>query len=257
MFNNPARQTPHELKQLTSHRPYALPANRAWVMAQTWQRLLFAHWPVSVDVIRPMIPPQLAIDTWDGTAWIGVVPFLMNGVRLRGLPPVPMTDQFPELNVRTYVKKDGIDGVWFFSLDAANPLAVFTARRWFNLPYYNAKMSLSEHGDTIHYSSQRTHRNAKPATFIAEYHPISKVQDFAPDSHERWLTERYALFAADKSGTVYRGDIQHKLWPIQLAEADIQQNTMAKASGIEFPDTQPLLHYVHHIDVITWALLRV
>jgi uncharacterized protein YqjF (DUF2071 family) len=226
-------------------------------MAQSWQVLLFAHWAIPVDVLRPMIPPALEIDTWDGTAWIGVVPFRMIGVRLRGLPPVPMTDTFPELNVRTYVIKDGIAGVWFFSLDAANPLAVITARRWFYLPYYHANMTIKEHGDTIRYNSQRTHRGANKGIFVGSYRPIGAVQDYTPDSHERWLTERYALYTVDKGGTVYRGDIHHQMWAIQPAEAAIEHNTIAQASGFQLPDTQPLLHYVQHIDVLTWSLQTV
>ncbi|MDQ7025869.1 MAG: DUF2071 domain-containing protein [Anaerolineae bacterium] len=254
IFNNPAQQSPKQLLQLTEHRSYPIPQGRWWVMAQTWQRLLFAHYPIPVATLRPMIPPELEIDTWDGTAWIGIVPFRMTGVRLRGLPPVPFTHTFPELNVRTYVVKDGIAGVWFFSLDAANPLAVFTARRWFHLPYYHADMTISEQGDNIQYHSYRSHRGATKGVFVGSYRPTGSVQDYAPDSHERWLTERYALYAANKRGKLYRGDIQHQLWSVQPAEANIEQNSIVAASGIALPDTKPLLHYVHHIDVITWAL---
>jgi uncharacterized protein YqjF (DUF2071 family) len=257
IFNNPVQQTPKQLLQQVAHRPYPIPQGRFWVMAQTWQRLLFAHWAIPVDVLRPMIPPELTIDTWDGMAWIGIVPFRMIGVRLRGLPPIPLTDTFPEMNVRTYVVKDGIAGVWFFSLGAANPLAVITARNWFHLPYYHARMRIEENGDTIHYNSERTHRGANKGIFVGSYRPTDSVQDFASDSHERWLTERYALYTANKRGTLYRGDIHHQMWNIQPAEADIQQNSIAQASGITLPATKPLLHYVHHIDVITWALTAV
>ena len=252
VFNNPVELTPNEILQLTEHRPYPLP-QEAWVLAQTWQRLLFAHWAVPVAMLRPLIPSAIEIDTWDGMAWVGVVPFRMTGVRLRWMPPVPGTDTFPELNVRTYVTKDGKPGVWFFSLDAGNPLAVMAAR-WLHLNYYNARMTIIENGDTTQYTSYRTHPGANAAVFVGNYRPTGSVQEYSPDSLDRWLTERYCLYTADKNGTIYRGDIQHKQWDLQPAEADIQQNTMAQAAGITLPDTKPLLHYAHHMDMLTWMI---
>jgi uncharacterized protein YqjF (DUF2071 family) len=257
ILDNPAKFTPTELLQTTAHRPYPLPGGRAWVMAQTWQRLLFAHWVVQVDVLRPLIPPTLAIDTYEGQAWVGVVPFRLTGLRLRGLPPLPLTNTFPELNVRTYVVKDGIPGVWFFSLDAANPLAVIGARLAFHLPYFNASMGIGVEDVVTHYISERTHRGANKAEFNGNYHPIGNVQDYPADSLDRWLTERYALYAANKRGKIFRGDIHHYPWPLQPAEAEIERNTMAEASGIMLPDTKPLLHYAHHIDMIGWSLIAV
>lgn len=257
IFHNPALSTPEELLRITAHRPYPIPEERAWVMAQSWQRLLFAHWHVAADVLRPMIPPALDIDTWDGKAWIGVVPFRLAGLRLRGLPPLPLTDTFLELNVRTYVVKDGIRGVWFFSLDAANPLAVIGARLTFHLPYFNACMTMSIEGDVTHYTSERTHRGANPAKFVGTYYPIDGVQNYPADSFDRWLTERYALFSANKRGKVFRGDIHHDEWRLQPAAAQIELNTVAEASGITLPDTAPILHYAAHIDMIGWSLLAI
>src|SRR5579859_5771812 len=123
-----------------AHRPWPLPAGR-WVMAQNWHDLLFAHWPLPAAILRPHVPARLEIETFGGQAWLGVVPFRMSGVRLRGTPAVPWLSAFPELNVRTYVVADGKPGVWFFSLDAANPMAVAIARAWFHLPYFRACMS--------------------------------------------------------------------------------------------------------------------
>jgi uncharacterized protein YqjF (DUF2071 family) len=257
IFHNPAKYTPSELLQATAHRPYPLPEGRAWVMAQTWQHLLFAHWSVPTAMLRPMIPAGLEIDTWDGQAWVGVVPFRLTGLRLRGLPPLPLTNTFPELNVRTYVVKDGIPGVWFFSLDAANPLAVIGARVAFHLPYFNASMGIGVEGDVTHYISERTHRGANKAVFSGNYAPIDSVQNYPTDSLDRWLTERYALYAANKRGKIFRGDIHHHPWELQPAEAEIERNTMAEASGIMLPPTKPLLHYAHHIDMIGWRLVAV
>jgi uncharacterized protein YqjF (DUF2071 family) len=124
----------------TSHRPWELP-RRPWMLAMRWHDLLFMHWPMLHVALRALIPPELALDTFDGTAWIGVVPFRMNGVRPRGLPALPWLSVFPELNLRTYVTTGGKPGVWFFSLDAANPVVVRLARKLFYLPYYDAHMA--------------------------------------------------------------------------------------------------------------------
>jgi len=117
----------------TAHRPWPLP-ERPWIMTQTWHDLLFAHWPVDKERLRAKLPPGIALDLFDGQAWLGVVPFRMSNVAPRGLPALPWVSAFPELNVRTYVTRDGKPGVYFFSLDAANPLAVQTARTLFHLP---------------------------------------------------------------------------------------------------------------------------
>src|SRR5262245_46270387 len=149
-----------------AHRPWLRPS-KPWIIAQTWSQLLFAHWPVSAEVLRPLIPAQLPIDTFEGEAWVGVVPFLMSHVRGRDLLEIPGTNTFCELNVRTYVTLEDKPGVWFFSLDASNPLAVFGARRAFHLPYYNARMSLKREGDRVIYDSHRTHHRALATEFSA------------------------------------------------------------------------------------------
>lgn len=251
------RLTPQQLLDRTDHRPFPLPEGRPWIMAQTWQRLLFAHFRVDEGVLRPMIPPELEIDTVDGEAWVSVVPFLMNHVRLRGIPPFPTTRRFPELNLRTYVKNKGRAGVWFFSLDAASWLAVQVARAVFHLPYFHAAMSLDESGETIHYQSNRTHRNAPPARFSAHYQPTGPVQDYDSDSLDRWLSDRYVLYAANRHGRVFVAHITHLPWPIQPAEADLQQNEIIQAAGIPLLDAPPLFHYVHHLDVLAWPLQTV
>ena len=121
---------------------------RAWVMAMRWHDLLFAHWPIPAERLRALVPPQLELDTFAGSAWLGIVPFRMSRVRLRGLPPLPGAAAFPELNVRTYVRHRGErPGVWFFSLDADQPLAVEGARRLFHLNYQWAEMSSTRAGE--------------------------------------------------------------------------------------------------------------
>ena len=233
------------------HRPWALP-DGPWVMAQTWQDLLFAHWPVPAPDVRALIPAGLEIDTFDGTAWVAVVPFRMSGVRLRGTPALPWLSYFPELNVRTYVVRDGKPGVWFFSLDAGNFVAVAIARRWFHLPYFPADMNCVERHGSIHYQSQRTHRDAAPASLKARYRPIAPRQRAQPGTIEYFLTERYCLYTIDGRDRLIRGEIHHAPWPLQLAEAEVAENTMARAAGITLPSCAPLLHFAKRQDVVVW-----
>ena len=239
-----------------AHRPWELP-NRPWVMAQSWQKLLFAHWALPIEQVRSHIPSPLELDTWDGMAYIGVVPFLMNHVHARSIPEIPSVRRFPELNVRTYVTHQGKPGVWFFSLEAANPLAVLVARLAFHLPYYHADMAITHHRHGwIQYDSRRTHRGMSSADFIARYRPTSDVYLSETGSLDEWLTERYCLYSVDRQKNLYRGDIHHEQWQLQSAEAEITVNSMGHASKLSLPDEPPILHYVENIDVLTWYLER-
>jgi uncharacterized protein YqjF (DUF2071 family) len=236
-----------------AHRPWPLP-NRPWVLAMQWHDLLFLHWPVPPAMLRPSIPPALALESFDGAAWLGVTPFRMAGARPRLFPPVPWCSAFPELNVRTYVTAEGKPGVWFFSLDAGNPLAVRGARYLFHLPYYDADMIAERDGGVVRYTSTRTHRGAPGAAFAGRYRPIAPVYHAAVDSLEYWLTERYCLYAADRRGRVRRGDIHHARWPLQPAETDIACNTMADQLRLRLPRRAPLLHFAQRLDVVSWTL---
>ncbi len=242
----------------TTHRPWPLPAG-PWVMAQTWNDLLFAHWPIPPATLAPLIPPPLALHTYAGQAWVAVVPFHMSGVRPRGVPGVPWLSAFPELNVRTYVTApDGSKpGVFFFSLEAGNPVAVSIARRSFHLPYFRARMRVDDRSDDIGYTSTRTHTGAPPAEFVGRYGPTGGVYAGEPGSLEHWLTERYCLYTVTGGGRLYRGDIHHLPWPLQPALADITTNSMAAAAGIHLPDTPPLLHFARRLDVVVWPLTHV
>jgi len=220
-------------------------------MAQTWHDLLFAHWPVEPTVLRPLLPPQLQIDTFEGRAWLAVVPFRMTGVRLRGTPSVPWLSAFPELNVRTYVTSGGKPGVWFFSLDAANPLAVAIARAWFHLPYFRARMSCEQREGLILYASQRTHRKAPAAFLECRYRPVGDVSSAQAGTLEHFLTERYCLYATNARGQIIRGEIHHPPWPLQPAEAEFARNSMTESLGIALTP-QPLLHFARRQDVLVW-----
>src|SRR5215469_5033537 len=157
-----------------AHRQTPLPKGE-WIMRQSWRELLFAHWPVKVQTLRPLVPAALTLDTFEGEAWVGVVPFRMSEVCPRGVPALPWFSESPELNVRTYVTVQGVPGVYFFSLDAANPLFVAVARMRFSLPYFNARMSVVRDGDAIHYSSRRARVGDPAAEYCARYRPVEPV----------------------------------------------------------------------------------
>jgi len=236
----------------TSHRPWPIP-HRPWVMAMQWHDLLFMHWPVRAEALRRYIPPALELETFDGVAWLGIVPFRMAGVRPRAVPALPWISAFAELNVRTYVTAGGRPGVWFFSLDAANPLAVRGARYGFHLPYYDARMASLRRGAAVEYRSDRTHRGAPEAAFAGGYRPTGPIYRTAPGSIDYWLTERYCLYAANRRGRVWRGEIHHAPWPLQPAEAEIARNSMADQLRLILPKPRPLLHFARRLDVVAWA----
>jgi hypothetical protein len=220
-------------------------------MAQSWHDLLFAHWPVPVEALRARIPAPLTLDTRDGQAWLGVVPFRMSGVRLRGLPALPWLSAFPELNVRTYVTLGGKPGVYFFSLDAANAPAVVVGRAWFYLPYQRAWMACQAEGEAVRYASRRTQRGAHPAELRASYRAIGPVSRAERGSLAHWLTERYCLYSVDRNGRVWRGEIHHEPWPLQPAEASFETLDMVDALGLPLQGA-PLLHFARRLDVQVW-----
>jgi hypothetical protein len=233
-------------------RPWPAPAS-PWNMRQKWHDLFFMHWPVAERNLRQLIPQALELETFEGTAWVGVIPFHMPGIRFRGLPPIPGLSAFPELNVRTYVRYGEKPGVWFFGLEAASAIAVSAARRWFHLRYFRARMSVDEIGDTIIYKSHRTHRGAPEADFRVKYRPTGEVCRAVRGSLDYFLTERYCLYAA-VGHTIFRGEVDHPPWPLQAAEAEIETNSMAASHGIALPNTRPLLHFARFQDVKIWAL---
>jgi hypothetical protein len=231
------------------HRPWPIPS-RPWIGRQTWCDLLFAHWPVHAASVRHLVPASLDVDTFDRQTWIGVVPFRMQGVMLRGVPDLPWISAFPELNVRLYVTRDGKPGVWFLSLDASNPLAVWAARRIFHLPYKHARMNVEVTQAGVDY---RSVRRLAPLTFEGTYRATSPPFESTRGSLEHWLTERYCFYAQDPRGHLLRGDVHHQPWPLQTAEVAIRRNEMLKPHGISLPDTKPLLHFTKRLDVIAWA----
>jgi len=247
-----------EILRQTEQREWPLPASPR-VMRQQWHELLFAHWPVAPDLLAPLLSPAIphgALDRFDGNAWVGIVPFQMRGVRPRGVPSVPGLSDFPELNVRTYVTIGGRPGVYFFSLDAANAVAVAIARRFFYLPYFDAAMRCERDGDAVHYTSATVH-GGLPARLEARYRPVQPPFTAERGTLEYFLAERYCLYAVSPRGQVHRGEIQHGPWPLQVAEAEFAVNTLAQSHGIPLADEPPLLHYAARQDVVVWRPYRV
>lgn len=252
------RESRPDILSVVGHRPYALPS-RPWRMSQRWRDLLFAHWPIAAQQIAPLLPPGLEVDTFDQSAWVGVVPFWMDRVQLRGIPTIPGASRFPELNLRTYVREQNTSraGVYFFCLEAANPLAVATARLFFRLPYHWARMSVRTRGEReFTYESERL-LSAQPVRFRAHYRGLGKMrmlEQSRPGTIEYFLTERYCLFTSDRRGQLLRGDIHHEPWPLEAAEAEIELNDLPGAYGIQLPDTPPLLHYSRELAVYIWSV---
>ncbi len=234
------------------------------IMHQRWADLLFAHWPVPAEVIQAQLPGRLQVDTFDGHAWLGVVPFRMWDVHTLITPPVPGVREFLELNVRTYVHLDGVPGVWFFSLDASNPLAVWAARTFFHLPYFRAKLGLTRPtAGQVHYTGERTHRGMAPARFSATWRVGEALPPAEPDSLEFFLTERYALYAASGGGApgrgdkLYRGRIAHSAWPLHRAELLHYESGLIESLGLPTPPGAPVLHAGGPVRVDLWPLRRV
>jgi uncharacterized protein YqjF (DUF2071 family) len=219
-------------------------------MAQRWERLLFAHWPLPPDRIEPLIPRGLTLETFEGRAWLGITPFTLSVLRPRGLPSLPGVAPFPELNVRTYVRVDNRPGVFFFSLDAGSALAVAGARAMYSLPYFWARARATVDGAGVVYESRR--RRAPNPELRVRYRATGPVQSSAPGTLAHWLTERYCLYAVTRRGALWRADIDHRPWPLQPAEADMAANTMTWPLGLALPAGAPLLHFVEQLDVHVW-----
>ena len=229
-----------------------------------WTDLLFAHWPVCTAAIASLIPNSLTVDTFDGTAWVGVVPFHMEQVQVKGSPAIPGNTAFAEVNVRTYVRdrKSGDGGVYFFSLDASNPLAVIAARAWYHLPYYFARIKTErweiDGGRRCDYQSKRllSRRSAELQVRYATCGGSQIMQPAKGGTIEHFLTERYCLFTHARR-RLMRADVHHLSWPLLKAEAEFDELSLTTAEQIKLPDAAPLLHYARSLDVLAWPPRRV
>ncbi|MBM7579435.1 YqjF family protein [Jeotgalibacillus terrae] len=227
------------------------PTNRKWIMGQTWNDLLFAHYPVNEKHLRLLLPDCLRLDTYEGQAWVSVVPFEMSDIYFRGLSAVKYRKRFSELNVRTYVTFNGEPGIYFFSLDANSPLAVQLANLSYALPYLHADMSVQKHGDTIQFKSNRTDKRTLAGSFYGRYAPDGDPFQTTPGTLTWWLTERYALYTV-KNNKILKGSIFHEPWKLQPAKASFTLNNVAESAGVELPQTPQLLHFARKLNVRVW-----
>jgi len=219
----------HPALREVAHRPWPL-EHHCWALTMHWEELLFLHWPVEAAVLQERLPAGVEVETFAGSAWLGVVPFRMARTRWRCMPPLPTAHRFPELNVRTYVRAGARSGVWFFSLDAASRLAVAGARASFGLPYFHAAMSCERQGQAVHYASERRNGSGAPLRFAASWSARGPVSTAAKRSLEHFLVERYCLFAL-RRGQLVCGDIAHAPWRFASADVQITHNDMASPLG--------------------------
>jgi uncharacterized protein YqjF (DUF2071 family) len=235
----------------TEHRPWPLPERR-WVMGQSWESLLFAHWRVPADQLRGHVPEALEIEEHDGSAWLAITPFRLTGLRGRGMVPLPGVSSFNELNVRTYVRAaDGKSGIWFFSLDATSRLAVRAARRQYKLPYFDARMTLDRGDGWVDVECARLEEQGR--VFSGRYREAGAGSVSPRGSLVWFLTERYCLYTTDAAGELYRAEIHHTPWVLHQAEAEIELTSIAP-----FPlSGEPLCHLAEPQDVVIWSLERV
>ncbi|HEY6215955.1 MAG TPA: DUF2071 domain-containing protein [Pyrinomonadaceae bacterium] len=229
------------------HRPPGQP-----VMHQEWGKLLFMHWRIDKNLLRPHIPRSLQIDTYGDSAWLAITPFSMWDIR--GLPPymppIPGLDSMNELNVRTYVHHDGIPGVWFFSLDCDSKAAVLAARTAYHLPYFFADIK-SDGKKKIKYRLKR--RDDPVAEFKADWSVGDALPQSQPGSREFFLTERYVLYS-EFEGDLFRARIFHEPWQLYKAELTNFGSTLLEPKLIPQPKTQPILHYAEQVSVDIWML---
>ncbi len=250
---------PQTIDRITPTMEPALPV----LMHQNWHHLLFLHWEVPPLELQALLPQGLELDTFDGKAYIALVPFTISGVRPSFVPPLPLISSFHEVNVRTYVHHRGADpGVWFFSLDASSSLAVAAARAMYKLPYFDSTITFGATGDAlprVEYLAERTDtRGNLPANARIDYGPADGVITRAvPDTLEFFLLERYILYAADDHHNLYRARVHHEPYPIQRAEVQRLEETLVWAAGVKRGEEAPLRHYAREVSVKVYQLERV
>jgi len=232
------------------HRPWPMPS-QPLVMTQTWHDLLFAHWRLPASQLAPYMPTGVQLDLFAGEAWLGIVPFHMSNVAPRGVPSLPWLSAFPELNVRTYVRVGEKAGVYFFSLDASNAIAVAVARAIFQLPYYWATMSVAVGSDGVRYESRRSARDTR-GRLSGRYAPEGETFNARPGTLEYFLTERYCLYTT-LGRTVLIVEIHHPPWPLQIGRATFDENTIAEAAGIHLVGPPEHLHFAKRQDIVAWS----
>ena len=232
------------------HRPWPLPSSD-WTVRQDWIDLAFLHWKLSPSLLEPLLPDGLILDTFNDEAWIGIVPFRMDRVRLAYTPAIPLVSSFPELNVRTYVRYKDKAGVLFLSLDAASALTCWAGKRFFHLPYHRAKMQHHRLNHGWHYRSARL--LDQRYDFDAEVQPNGSEYYAQSGSIEHFLTERYCFFAEASGGQLLCGEVHHPPWPLHTATVKLSRNGMLSVFGSELSDDPDLVHSSPGVSVVGWS----
>lgn len=232
---------------------------RAHSIIMRWTHLAFLHWRVPAELVQASLPTGLEVDTFDNSAWIGLVPFAMPIIRPRYWPPgitLPRVTEFRECNVRTYATLNGTKGVWFYSLDAGSPLACWAARTFWQLPYYRAKIRVMRADDTISYTVQRRHKTYRGGgpMMRARWTIGDRLPPSKPGSLEHFLTERYWLFAQRRNGRLERGRVSHPQWPLRSATLLDLEDELVASAGFGALDHMPIVHAADPIDVLGCTL---
>ena len=245
-----------DMMKKQDHRSWPVPSKN-WIMRQTWKNVFFAHWPILPERLRSSIPSSLDIDTYQQMAWLGVVIFEIEGIYFRGLSPISVVFRFPEVNLRTYVQHKGKPGVFFLSLDVGNWASLAISKRWYHLPYCKAKISYRKEGNTFHCQSVRNGNSNNPITFKGSF--TTDLRSYFPEEGtiDHWLTERYCLYSLDRKGNIYCGDIHHKPWSLQKAQAVLSNNTLPAPFGIDISEDEPILHFSKGLDALFWNIKKI
>ncbi|WP_135820665.1 YqjF family protein [Halostella litorea] len=210
----------------------------ASLVSMRWRDLLFAHYPVALDRLRPRLPDAVSLETFDGQAWLGVVALTMTDVRPRF---APFGRTFPQVNLRTYVTIEGDPGVYFLSMDADERLAVTAARRTLGVPYYLSDASIRRRGSAVTVTSERVQAGEPDARLRATYEPDGPLEPVADGSFEDFAIDRYRLYLPGRGG-IYTALVDHDPWRLRTATAEIAENTLFSAAGVGRPSADPRLH---------------
>jgi len=218
----------------------------------TLHDVLFMHWPVHACHLRPLLPQGIELDTFDGLAWIGIVSFRMSGIAGRWFPPLPWISGCPGVAVRTCVTVNGRPGIWYFSLDGANRIALFLARRMLAFPCQESKINMQDDGAWRRLRCQRIAKGNTAAELDVEYRAFGTASIQPPGTIAHWLTKRNRMFACNRNGTILQRDLEHAPWSMQSAQAIIHTNTIVQPLGLALPDQCPQLFYSSRNQVGAW-----
>ncbi len=254
--------TADSLLYSVEHRPW-LPPDAHWLFSQSWNDALFAHFPIDPLTLRRLVPEALTLDLYDGVAWLTISPFCISHLRPSGVPPLPGLSSFPQVNLRTYVTMQGKPGLFYFSADVANLSAVWFARIFFRMQYWQSKIQISGATIRAHNPAERTirvrcsrlHGPAAldgPVKFDAAYSPEGKIERARRGSLDEFLTERYCVYSWNRR-KFYRTEVHHQPWPLQRASVEIRANTIAEPLGLALPIEPALCHFSRSLKMLIWA----